>query len=96
MFMCKDHWFSLRPAMQRAIWKEYRPGQENDKNPSSRYMAVQRRAIGELLFKPNDEAAATLAAPYFLDAEKWRNVAIGIGLGDPLDGLTENKPFLGE
>lgn len=87
MFMCPRHWFSLRGAVRAAIWREYRPGQENDKNPSVRYMAVQRRAIGELLFKPNDESAARLAAPYLLEAETWRRKAIDAGLGDPLEGI---------
>ena len=87
LFMCRRHWFALRKPLRDAIWREYRPGQEDDKRPSSRYMAVQRRAIGELLFKPNDEKAAALAAPYLLEAEAWRRRAIDAGLGDPLEGL---------
>jgi hypothetical protein len=38
MFMCKRHWFSLRKPMRDAIWREYRPGQEDDKRASTRYM----------------------------------------------------------
>lgn len=88
MFVCKKHWKRLRRPMQQAIWREYRPGQENDKRPSLRYLAVQRRAIAELAFRPNDEQAAGDAAPYFIDSEVYRVAAIKAGLGDPLEGLT--------
>jgi hypothetical protein len=74
--------------MRDAIWREYRPGQEDDKRPSARYMAVQRRAVGEVAFKPHDEVAAAVAAPYLLDSEEWRQRAIERGEGDPLEGLT--------
>jgi hypothetical protein len=78
--------------MRDAIWREYRPGQENDKSPSARYMAVQRRAVGEVAFRPHDERAAAVAAPYLLDAEVWRERAIEAGEGDPLDGLAPRAP----
>ncbi len=87
MFMCKNHWFSLRRPMRDAIWREYRPGQENDKNPSPRYMAVQRRAVAEVAFKPRDEAAALVCGQLLLESERWRQVAIDRGFGDPLAGL---------
>lgn len=45
MFMCRAHWFSLRKPIRDAIWNEYRSGQEIDKRPSLRYLAVQQRAI---------------------------------------------------
>lgn len=87
MFMCKRHWFALPKPLRDVIWREYRPGQEKDKLPSVRYLAVQRRAIAELLFKPNDEKAASLAAPYLLESEMWRQKAIEAGDGDPLEGI---------
>lgn len=93
MFMCRAHWFSLRKALRDAIWREYRPGQENDKRASPRYLAVQRRAVGEVAFKPNDEAAAKVAAPYLVESETWRAHCILHGLGDPLEGLAA-KPAL--
>ena len=89
MFMCRAHWFALRKPMRDAIWREYRPGQENDKNPSPRYMAVQRRAVGEVAFKPYDESAAAMAATYLLESEVWRQRAIDAGQGDPLRGLAD-------
>lgn len=87
MFMCRRHWYSLRKPMRDAIWREYRPGQENDKRAGLRYAAVQRRAIGEVAFKPNDEEAARVSAPYLLAAEEYRRKAIDAGMGDPLEGL---------
>ena len=83
-FMCRRHWYALPKHLRDTIWREYRPGQENDKRPSLRYMAVQRRAVGELAFKPFDEEAARTAAPYLLEAESFREAAIKAGLGDPL------------
>ncbi len=71
-----SHWFALPKPLRDAIWREYRPGQEHDKKPSARYLAVQRRAIGALL-----------AAPYLLESEIWRREAIEAGDGDPLEGI---------
>jgi len=83
MFMCRIHWFKLKKTTRDAIWREYRPGQENDKSPSIRYMAVQQRAIAEAAFVPRDEAAARIAAQYLLKAMEWRERAIAEGQGDP-------------
>jgi hypothetical protein len=87
MFMCRDQWLALRSALRAAIWREYRPGQEIDKKASLRYLAVQQRAIAEVAFRPNDEQAATAAAPYALRSQAFREKAIEAGLGDPLQGL---------
>lgn len=84
LFMCRLHWYRLRKAMRDAIWREYRPGQEIDKSPSARYMAVQRRAVGEVAF---GSATPGDAAYYLLKSEEWRARAIAQGLGDPLEGL---------
>lgn len=108
MFMCKPHWFRLRAAMQRAIWREYRPGQERDKNPSQRYLAVQRLAVAEVAFierlaaqqklkdpGQRERAAAETSkvmAPYLLAAMSARATAIKAGDGDPLEGLVPNLP----
>jgi len=87
MFMCRSHWYALRAPMRAAVWREYRRGQEVDKRPSARYLAVQQRAVGEVAFKPNDEQAAKDAAPYLIKSEYWRTRAISAGAGDPLEGL---------
>lgn len=87
MFMCSAHWYRVPKRLRDAIWREYRSGQENTKDPSLRYMAVQRRAVAEVAFKPHDEAAALVAANYLLDSERWRKLAIEAGLGDPLEGF---------
>src|SRR5690242_11561315 len=84
MFCCKPHWYALPKKIRDAIWAEYREGQENDKQPSSRYMAVRRFACAQLAFKP-DSAADAL--PYLIDAVRWRRRAIEQGQGDPLENL---------
>lgn len=40
MWGCKEHWFKLPKTIRDQIWKEYRPGQEQDGRPSERYIAV--------------------------------------------------------
>ena len=87
MFCCRAHWFAIREALRAAVWREYRVGQERDKKPSLRYLCVQQRAVGELAFKPNDEAAALIAAPYLLKSNEYRLAAIARGFGDPLAGI---------
>ena len=87
MFACKKHWFALRKKTRDAIWREYRPGQEDDKKPSVRYMAVQRLACAELVFRPNSESAAKHASEYMWHALVYREEAMRQGLGDPLAGL---------
>jgi hypothetical protein len=87
MFACKPHWFALPKKIRDAIWNEYRPGQEDDKQPSLRYMAVQRLAVAHTAFKPHDEQAAYEAAQYMQDAMILRRRAIEAGQGDPLAGL---------
>lgn len=87
MFMCKLHWYGLPTSLRDAIWREYRPGQERDKMPSVRYMAVQQLAISRTAFKANDEVAALAAARYLQRALRFQAQAIGEGEGDPLEGL---------
>jgi hypothetical protein len=87
MFACREHWYKLRKALRDAIWREYRRGQEIDKRPSWRYLAVQQRAVAELAFKPHDEEAAYITATYLLNSERCRKRAIEEGHGDPLEGL---------
>jgi hypothetical protein len=93
MFACKPHWFSLPKDVRDAVWAEYRPGQENDKQPSVRYLAVQRFAVARTAFKPNDEGAALTCAQYMHEAMLFRNRAIDMGLGDPLAGLLPRNPL---
>jgi len=91
--MCRRHWFALRSHVRGAVLREYRPGQERDKKPSLRYLAVQQRAIGELAFKPHDEKAAHDSSSYLVRAEIARALCIAHGGGDPLEELTTNEPM---
>lgn len=45
MLMCRPHWFSVPAELRRRVWKAYRPGQEEDKDPSPAYLAVMHEAI---------------------------------------------------
>lgn len=45
MFMCFKHWKMLPRVFQNDIWKNYRPGQEVDKRPSSEYLKAAQRAV---------------------------------------------------
>lgn len=37
MWGCRDHWFRLPKYLRDAIWRAYRPGQENDLDVSDDY-----------------------------------------------------------
>jgi len=87
MFACRDHWFSLPKKIRDAIWREYRPGQERDKRPSARYLAVQQLACSYLVFAPDNEEAVLASLPYINEAVRYQKLAIAEGFGDPLEGL---------
>lgn len=82
LFMCLPHWRSLAKVTRDAVWREYRPGQEIRKNPSLRYLAVQRFAVGEACMR--SELSAKIASRYFEEAMTFRQRCIDKGLGDPL------------
>lgn len=51
MLMCRHHWYMVPTALRREVWAAYRPGQEDDKRPSVRYLEVTdeaRRVVAEL------------------------------------------------
>lgn len=43
--MCQKHWRMVSPELQRAVWEHYRPGQEEDKEPSPEWHAAADAAI---------------------------------------------------
>ena len=45
MFMCGSHWKRLPAQHKAAVWKYYRAGQENDKEPSLDYLIASHAAI---------------------------------------------------
>lgn len=51
---CRLHWYSLPAELRRELWRNYRPGQEVDKQPSAAYMQAFAEA---LLFSCSVEAA---------------------------------------
>lgn len=92
LFACPDHWRALPAPFKAAIRREYRAGQERTKTPSLSYLAVQRFAVATLAFRPLDERAARMAAPYLIEAEIWRDEAIAGGAPDPFAGLPGARP----
>ena len=60
LFMCLKHWKMLPRFLQKEIWHHYRPGQEEDKQPSQEYREVARVckeviSIREVLPDPEGE-----------------------------------------
>jgi hypothetical protein len=37
---CRKHWFMLPIGLRNKVWVAYRPGQEESKTPSRRYVEV--------------------------------------------------------
>lgn len=44
MWGCRVHWYALPKAIRDRIWSAYRPGQEKDMKPSSRYLEAAKAA----------------------------------------------------
>lgn len=45
MLMCRNHWAMVPPAIRRLVWQHYVPGQEVRKDPTLRYLEVQKMAV---------------------------------------------------
>lgn len=45
MWGCKKHWFMVPKIIRDRVWKHYRPGQENDKQPNAEYLVAARQAV---------------------------------------------------
>lgn len=86
---CAPHWHQTRKTLQNAIWNEYRAGQEERKDPTDRYLAIQQLCVSELAWRrPGCSAAATAYADR---AEVFRQRAIAAGEGDPFEQLSRRK-----
>lgn len=86
---CAPHWHATRKTLQNAIWNEYRAGQEERKDPSNRYLAIQRLCVSELAHRlPGKGSMAMRMAE---EAETFRRRAIEEGAGDPFEQLTRRK-----
>ncbi len=56
MLMCRLHWYMVPLRLRNAVWREYRPGQEIDKQPSPEYLVVMRAAIDAVAAKEAERA----------------------------------------
>ncbi len=54
MLMCLKHWRMVPRDLQKAVWREYVPGQEIRKDPTPEYMAVQAAAVDAVAAKEGD------------------------------------------
>lgn len=45
LFMCRRHWRMVPRLLQKELWKQYRPGQEVDKQPSAQYLLIAKACI---------------------------------------------------
>ena len=45
LLMCAFHWSRVPALLKYAVWKNYRPGQCNDKHPSKEWLAAADAAI---------------------------------------------------
>jgi len=45
MLMCLRHWRMVPPSIQRRVWDAYVPGQEIRKDPTKKYLRVQKMAV---------------------------------------------------
>ena len=58
MHMCRKHWAMVPKAEQRALWANYRRGQERDMSPSAAYLraaAACVEAVARKESQPDDE-----------------------------------------
>lgn len=44
LFMCRRHWLMVPRALQNAIWRTYRQGQETTKDPTPEYLDAAKAA----------------------------------------------------
>lgn len=83
MFMCKNHWFALPPAMRQLIWHYYQPGQEITKTPSRPYLIVTHAIIAWQLGREGHHANAkvweTLCKHLYHTADNSGTITLGIG-----------------
>ena len=91
---CAPHWHATRKTLQNAIWNEYRVGQEERKDPTSRYLAIQLLCVSELAYRPSGGVPPSVgvAHAYGEQAEHFRQKAIAAGQGDPFEQLSRRKP----
>ena len=57
MFMCRRHWFMVPKPLRALVWKHYRPGQCDDKQPSKEWFDAANRAVKAVLAKEREAVA---------------------------------------
>ncbi len=55
--MCPKHWRMVPIALQREVWKHYRPGQCDDMRPSREWHVAADAAIAAVFIQERENAA---------------------------------------
>jgi hypothetical protein len=84
MFSCLPHWRALPPIVQRAVWREYQPGQERTKTASAAYLSVQQYAVAVLAEK---DGYSTERDEAIWNSVKYETIVREAGGESPLRGL---------
>lgn len=53
--MCAPHWFMVPHPLRREVWRQYRPGQEEDKKPTAAYLNAAREAINAVALQEGQQ-----------------------------------------
>ncbi len=65
LLMCARHWRAVPKPVQDLVWRFYRVGQEERKDPSAAYMAAQRLAVAAVV------KSDTRRSELVVEARRW-------------------------
>lgn len=68
LLMCLTHWRMVPQGLKVLVWKHYRPGQCDDKDPSAAWHAAADRAIAAVAAA---EGHSLVAAHFLKSAARW-------------------------
>jgi len=91
MLFCGRHWRMLSKNAQSVVWREYRPGQERDKNPSARYLVAQAMVVAFVAGKDGKMDKDEIAA-FIIERVK----AVGMDGSEAVEILTDMAAHLGQ
>lgn len=61
LLMCPKHWFMVPADIRNEVWKHYRAGQCDDKNPSAAWHKAADAAIAYVAKKESESTAKRVA-----------------------------------
>jgi hypothetical protein len=63
LLMCLVHWKMVPKALQREVWRHYRRGQCDDKQPSAEWIAAAHAGIAAVQSKRQQKADRNASLP---------------------------------